>query len=157
MIGSSIVFGLLIGSNRSSKIMNYFGRRKTLILGCVVGSIGCSLTIIFNLVTILLGRILFGIAVGFMTVTGSRFNEETIPSHLYEIYAPFNIIGYTIGVVISFSLGFILPSNDDIDALIEDKKWKIIYVYFPIGMFLVQFIGLMVFAKHDGIKYLIAK
>ena len=67
------------------------------------------------------------------------------------------MIWYTLGVLTSFSLGFILPSNEDIDALLDDKKSKIIYVYFPLGMFLLQFLGLMFFAKYDGIKYLITK
>lgn len=126
-------------------------------LGSLIGAIGCLMTAVFNLSIILVGRVLFGIAVGINTAIGARYTEETVPAHLYEIYSPFNMIYYTVGVVLAFSLGFIIPSNGDEQGLLTDTRWRIIYVYFPVGMFIAQYLGLILIAKYDGIKYLLTK
>ena len=125
--------------------------------GSLIGAIGCSMTAIFYLPIILFGRVLFGISIGITTAISSRYTEETVPFHLYEIYSPFTMIYYTVGVVVAFSLGFIIPSNKDEQGLLTDTRWRIIYVYFPVAMFIAQYLGLILIAKYDGIKYLITK
>lgn len=115
------------------------------------------MTAILSLPIILIGRVLFGIAVGINTAIASRYTEETVPFHLYEIYSPFNMIYYTFGVLIAFSLGFIIPDNKDEQGLMTDSRWRIIYVYFPVGIFITQFFGLILIAKYDAIKYLLTK
>ena len=135
--------------------MKRLGRRKGLMFGSLIGAVGCLLTAIFNLPIILFGRVLFGIAVGINGAIGARYTEETVPAHLYEVYSPFNMIYYTLGVVLAFSLGFIIPQNNDKKALMADKRWRIIYVYVPLAIFFIQYLGLIFIAKYDGIKYLI--
>ena len=56
--------------------------------GSVVGAIGCAMTAVFNLKVILVGRVLFGYAVGVNGAIGARYTEETVPAHLYEIFSP---------------------------------------------------------------------
>jgi len=67
------------------------------------------------------------------------------------------MIYYTLGVVLAFSLGFIIPSNQNEQALIDDTRWRIVYVYVPVAIFLTQYLGLILIAKYDGIKYLLTK
>lgn len=145
---------MMIGSGYSGNIMNRRGRREALVYGSMLGSVGCFVTLLPNVWTIVFGRILFGMAVGLTTIVAQRFTEETVPLELYEIYAPFNMIGYTLGVLIGFALGYILPSNQDTAALLADSRWHIIYTWFPIGLYVLQVLGLLFVAKHEGVKYL---
>lgn len=64
-------------------------------------------------------------------------------------------VGYGFGTIFSFSLAYILPEDNDVPGLLADHKWKIIYAYFPIGIYTLMMIGLFVFVREDPIKFLI--
>lgn len=135
LIGSSIIFGMMLGAIFSSTCMNHLGRRYALVFGSVLGSCGCLITLLTDLEVIILGRVIIGISVGITTPIAQRFTEEAVPIHLYEIYAPMNMIGFSMGEIISFSLGFILPRNSDDKALKVDTNWHYIYTWIPLILY----------------------
>jgi hypothetical protein len=64
-------------------------------------------------------------------------------------------IGYGFGTIFSFSLSYMLPPDTDIAGLKADQRWKIIYAYFPIGIYSIMMIGLLTYVREEPIKYLI--
>jgi MFS family permease len=99
-LGSSVVLGMTIGAVCGGILMK-IGRRKALILCCLLGIVATGVTIIprfypdnedgsndtnftLNYILMLGGRFFFGISVGLISSICPRFLEETIPNHLYD-------------------------------------------------------------------------
>ena len=78
MIGSSIIVGLAAGSMFGGKIIQ-IGRRRTMLMMNLVGMFGVTMTLFENLYMLLLGRVIYGIAVGVQSVCMPRYLEEYIP------------------------------------------------------------------------------
>lgn len=144
MIGASVVVGLMIGSQLSGMIIKR-GRRFALLFANTMGMIACFSTIDLNLYVIIAARLFFGTSVGIMNGANARFIEENVPAQLYEVFSPMVTIGYGFGTIFSFSLSYILPKDTDIEGLIKDERWKIIYAYFPMGLYAFMTLGLLLY------------
>jgi len=119
MIGASVVVGLMVGSQMSGMVIKR-GRRNAIIFGILMGMIACLSTIDRNFYVIIIARFFFGTSVGIINGAAARFIEENVPSQLYEVFSPMVSIGYGFGTIISFSLAFLLPKDDDISGLEAD-------------------------------------
>lgn len=78
---------MAIGAITAGKIVSK-GRKNSFIFSSLIGIIGCGITLIQNINAILIGRIIYGYAVGVLSVNISRYMEETIPSFLLGYFAP---------------------------------------------------------------------
>ncbi len=83
-----MTIGAIVGG-----ILMKIGRRKSLIIICIIGIIGNLITFNFYLTTILIGRFIFGFSTGLSSSIVPRMIEETIPSHIYD----------SLGVTFAFS------------------------------------------------------
>jgi MFS family permease len=79
LIGSSAVLGLTLGAVSGGKIVT-IGRRKSYIMACAVGLFGVVLTLFESIAAILIGRLIFGLSCGLLSINIPRYIEETIPS-----------------------------------------------------------------------------
>ena len=70
--------GLAAGSMFGGKIIQ-IGRRRTMLMMNLVGMFGVTMTLFENLYMLLLGRVIYGIAVGVQSVCMPRYLEEYIP------------------------------------------------------------------------------
>lgn len=52
----------------------------------VIGFIGLSIQMIEKIPAILIGRLIYGVGCGLMSIVGPRFVEETVPDHLLPVY-----------------------------------------------------------------------
>lgn len=154
VLGSAMVLGQMVGVICGGHLMKA-GRRNALLIACFIGIFGVSLTARLNFVTICLGRFLYGTSAGIMGITGSRYVEETTPSSYFDRVAPIYSVSQTIGGLIAYSLGFILPPNNDLQGLIETNRWLIIYFWVPMTLYVCLLLGLLFVVKHDAIKFLI--
>ena len=64
LIASSNVAGLAVGAVFAGVIMKVMGRRKTLLLCCLIGSVGVCVSLYQNFWLIVLGRLIQGVASG---------------------------------------------------------------------------------------------
>ena len=83
------------------------------------------MTMVLNLPMICLGRFICGITSGHANIIMSKSIDETVPS---EVSGPFGVLLnlYTcIGIMLSFFLGGILPTQEDL--LADDEMWRVIY------------------------------
>jgi MFS family permease len=60
-----------------------------MLIACVIGIIGTSINLIEYMLCLIFGRIILGVACGFLTVSAPRLLEEYVPPHLYSTCAPF--------------------------------------------------------------------
>lgn len=154
-IGASITLGMTLGAVSGGRIIK-IGRRKTLFLSICLGILGLSITMVENFNVILVGRLIFGYSGGVMSVTAPRFVEETVPNHLFSTLGPLFTFTQTVGTLIAYLLGEVLPDPDGPKDMIKNSNsWRIVYGYFPIGCFLVLIGGLLFILDHDALKFLI--
>ena len=155
-IGSSLMLGMTIGAV-SGGIFMRIGRRKALIVACILGVGGYTATLWLNIYALIAGRCVVGFSCGLLSAIGPRYLEETIPQHLYNSLATLYYSTMAGGGVISYFSGELLPKNKNKEALGADTNWKIIFAYFPIGANLLVLFLCFTVLRHDALKFLIGK
>ena len=109
----------------------------------------------FNFYVILAGRLLFGLYAGLSCVIIPKYMIETVPIHLFDVFGPLFNVFCGCGLLAAYSIGGILPDNDDTEALEKTELWRIIYFYFPLTLFLISVVGFLTILREDSIKNLI--
>jgi MFS family permease len=62
------------------------GRRLTFILASLIALVGTMISMFEFLKLILIGRFIYGIGCGLLSICCGRFLEETVPEHLISFY-----------------------------------------------------------------------
>ena len=106
---------------------------------------------------LLFGRILFGISTGLFNTIGPKFNKENVPDSLYDQIFIISLSFAGFGSLIAFLSGELLPPNKNAAELYSDENWKIIFVYFPMGIYSIVLFSLFFVIKSEPIKFLIGK
>ena len=70
--------GLMIGSISSGAIVK-MGRRRAIMLGCVLALVGALMQFIFEFWLIFIGKVIYGASAGLMLTSASLFLHETVP------------------------------------------------------------------------------
>ena len=104
----------------------------------------------------MLGRFIFGISTGIFSATLQWYFNETVPLHLSDTVQVASVFAGTFGSIIAFMLGEILPDDKDTDSLRNTERWRIIYVYFPLTLYIITLSGFIFILKEDSIKFLIS-
>ena len=102
---------MTIGSFGGGILMSH-GRRRTIILSLLIGLLGNIVTYYFNFYVIMIGRFLFGISTGIFSSTIIRFINETVPFHIADSFSVVYVFISTVGSIIAFSFGSVLPGDD---------------------------------------------
>ena len=131
------------------------GRRKAQFINICVGLLGISITMMFNYPCLLVGRVLYGFASGSITSSAARYNEETLPAHLYDNLQILFVFSQTFGGLSAFMLGEFLPDTKDHAALKASEIWRLNYFFFPCALFTVALLSLTFIVKYDSIKFLV--
>ena len=80
-----------------------------------------------------------------------------MPLHLSDTVQVATVFVGTFGSIIAFMLGEILPDDLDTDSLRNTERWRIIYVYFPVTLYILTLFGFIFILKEDSIKFLVSK
>jgi len=80
LIGSSGILGTTIGAISGGKIIAY-GRFNTFVIASCIGFIGTFISMFESLPTIIIGRLIYGLGCGLLSICGPRFIEETVPDN----------------------------------------------------------------------------
>ena len=145
---------MMVGALGGGHLMKK-GRRRALLIACAIGIFGISITARLDFITILFGRLIFGTSTGIMATTIPRFIEETTPSSYFDRVASIWKISMALGSLNAYCLGYILPYNQDVQALKETDRWLIIYFWFPLILYVCMILGLVFVVRYDAIKFLI--
>ena len=107
IISGAILFGALIGSGVSGRVSDLFGRRKVLVFTALTFIIG-SLATAFspNLIFLITGRIILGIAIGIGSFTAPLYLAEIAPKRIRGMLVSLNQLAITIGIVFSYLINY---------------------------------------------------
>lgn len=119
LIGSSVLVGLCTGAMFGGKVI-LIGRRKTMLLMNIVGSVGVAMTLVQNLSMLLIGRLIYGLAVGIESVCMPRYIEEYVPLRKYSLCIALYAFSINGGSLYALTSAVILPKDDDVQALMDD-------------------------------------
>ena len=112
--------GLMIGSVSSGAIVK-IGRRRTIMLGCVIAIVGALMQLIFDFWLILAGKVIYGASAGLMLTAASLFLHETVPEEKMGKYGFAVNLGITMGLSVVLNMGLAV-SNDDPDS----QSWLLV-------------------------------
>jgi len=112
MVVSAVLFGALIGSGVSGRVSDLFGRRKILVFTAlifIVGSLSTALSP--NLVCLIVGRIILGIAIGIGSFTAPLYLAEIAPKRIRGMLVSLNQLAITIGIVFSYLINYYFSAS----------------------------------------------
>ena len=79
----------------------------------LVGIIGVSMTLIEDYWVLLLGRVIYGLAVGVESVCMPRYVEEYAPLRWYSLCIAIYAFSMNIGTLFALTSAIFLPKDDD--------------------------------------------
>jgi len=108
----TLLFGAILGGLISSPIVNHIGRRKAMIIADVLTIIGCLVVIRSSLISLLVGRVICGAALGLNMMVIPVYVREISPPELSGKLGSYFRICFTLGLLIPFvcTLGFLFES-----------------------------------------------
>lgn len=107
LVVSAVLFGALWGAIVSGRMADHFGRKRLLIavsLIFIFGSIGTALA--QNMLTLVIGRIIIGIAIGISSYTAPLYISEIAPAKHRGALVSLNQLTITIGILLSYLIDY---------------------------------------------------
>ena len=107
---SAVLIGAVIGAVIGGKLVDYFGRRKVIIVTAVVFSLGAifGASLAQNVPWLIIGRIIIGIAIGIASFAAPLYISEIAPVNIRGKLVGFNQLAVTVGIVIAYLVGYSL-------------------------------------------------
>ncbi len=133
-IVSSVVLGAMAGAIASGRLADYFGRRFMLIMAALAFIIGSLFsTLATNGETLIIGRLILGLAIGVSSYTTPLFISEMAPAKYRGTLVLLNAITITGGEAIAFLIDYVFA---------EQHAWRYMFAMglIPAVMLLVGMI-----------------
>lgn len=113
MVVSAVLFGALIGSGVSGRVSDLLGRRKVLVFTAITFIVG-SLATAFspNLVSLVAGRIILGVAIGVGSFTAPLYLAEIAPKRIRGLLVSLNQLAITVGIVFSYLINYYFSTSE---------------------------------------------
>ena len=141
--------GLMIGSLASSSIVK-IGRRKSIMLACIVALVGALMQFVWSFWMLIAGKIVYGASSGVMLTGGALYLTETLPESKIGSHGFAVNLGITFGLTVVLIMGMTV-SDDDPDSL------SYLYVAFiPIVVAVANFLLWLICFKNEPINFCIA-
>ena len=126
-----------------------------MIIACVIGIVGCGLTMIKSITLLCVGRVIYGYAGGIISVAANRMVDEYVPLQLFSTCSPVFSFALNIGTLIATFSAAILPSDGaDHETLAANESWRYIFG-FPIVLFFIVILGMLLIVRTDTPKFLL--
>ncbi|KAI8635416.1 general substrate transporter [Xylariaceae sp. FL1651] len=101
LIGSLVTLGAFLSSLVAGAFAHYFGRKVALWLACVLNAVACIIQIsTTSKVAIYIGRLVLGLANGFLVTFSNIYTAEASPAHLRAVMVALFSEWVTIGSII---------------------------------------------------------
>lgn len=107
LIVSSVLIGAMVGSLSSGQLTDKLGRRKVMLIIAglfIVGTLAASLAP--NVLLIIVGRILIGVAIGIGSYTAPLYIAEAAPAQWRGGLVSLNQLAITIGIMSSYIINY---------------------------------------------------
>lgn len=114
MVVSAVLLGALIGSGVSGRASDLFGRRKVLLFTSITFILGSLITAFSpNLVFLITGRIILGLAIGIGSFTAPLYLAEIAPKRIRGMLVSLNQLAITIGIVFSYVINYYFSASGE--------------------------------------------
>ncbi len=103
LVVSAVLFGAFLGAIFSGRLADRFGRKHMLIVDSIIfiiGTLGTSLA--HHITTIIISRVIVGIAIGISSYIGPLYISEISPSKHRGALVSLNQLAITLGILISY-------------------------------------------------------
>jgi MFS transporter, SP family, galactose:H+ symporter len=112
MVVSAVLFGALIGSGVSGRVSDLLGRRKVLVFTALIFIVGSLWTAFSsNLVSLVIGRITLGVAIGVGSFTAPLYLAEIAPKRIRGMLVSLNQLAITMGIVFSYLINYYFSAS----------------------------------------------
>jgi len=128
------VFGGCIGALLAGSLLK-IGRRKAYIIANFIMIVGVIPTLFLSVTSIIIGRLIAGVATGIFLCTLSRQIEENVPASKMSIYGPFIASSGSLGSMLATLMGNALP-DDKSKELESTNAWRFVFG-FPLILSLI--------------------
>lgn len=109
---SAVLLGAFLGSVFSGRLADRFGRKRLLILDAIIFIIGTALTsVASSIVTIIVGRIIVGIAIGVSSYVAPLYISEIAPPKYRGALVSLNQLAITIGILASYIVNYYFATH----------------------------------------------
>jgi SP family galactose:H+ symporter-like MFS transporter len=104
---SAVLLGAAVGAAFGGDLADHVGRRKVIILAAVIFALGAVGTALApNVLLLLFGRVVVGIAIGVASITAPLYISEVSPSKARGSLVSLNQLAITIGIVVSYLVDY---------------------------------------------------
>ena len=156
LITAVLPCGAIIANFFSSKLIEYFGHKKTCLFIDVFCILSTILTLFSLLPLLLIGRLLCGFAVGVNSVLVGIYVKEITPLEHVDFFSSLGGLMLNFGMLTSFLFGTNTLSDEDLDKGHTDNYWRVMFG-FPIVICAVRIILMVSFFNYDAPSFLIKK
>jgi len=142
---SSVLLGAIIGAIFGGAWADRFGRRKVIILAALIftfGGIGTALAA--NVIWLIVGRIIVGIAIGVASFATPLYISEVSPVNVRGKLVSFNQLAITVGIVVSYLVGY---------ALSGIRGWRLMFALAAVPS---TILGIGMFFMPESPRWLVA-
>ena len=111
LVVSAVLIGAIIGAFFGGKLADRYGRRNMIMIAAIIfggSAIGTALSP--NVIVLIIGRIVVGIAIGMASFIAPLYVSELSPPKIRGSLVSFNQLFITIGIVISYLVDLALAS-----------------------------------------------
>lgn len=152
IVGTASVLGLAVGCGLGGPLIKN-GRKRIIIYISLLGIVGCGLSIVPNTWVLAVGRLVYGISSGILTIAGSTTVNEIIPKHLLEVgFSQCTNFMICVAILTSMALGLGMPDEFDIEGLKQTHFWQFVYG-FPIIILVLSLYLNLVVHKQDTLSF----
>ena len=155
LFSTLLAIGTFIGCTLTGKLMDYFGRRKTLIITDLLYIIGSIILVMPATVCFGIGRFLEGIALGFFATLGPVYLGESTPVEMMPKVGPILYVFSGVGMITAYAFGLMLPI-DNFDSDPKTYLWIFMFL-FPSLIASYQLLYFTMFVKYDTPQFYLSK
>jgi MFS family permease len=144
---------LTIGAISGGSVIK-IGRKKSFIYASSIALFGTLLQMFESLPCILIGRLIYGLGCGVLSIVAPRYIEETVPDHKLSLYTPLFMCSVAFGSMIALLLGAGLPDEEDAKGLKESGFWRVI-IGIPMVLQVASIASMIFLIRFDSVRSLI--
>jgi SP family galactose:H+ symporter-like MFS transporter len=109
IVVSAVLVGAVIGAAAGGYLADLVGRRKMILVSALVFIVGAIATAFTpNVVLLIAGRIVVGLAIGIASMTAPLYISEVAPANVRGSLVSLNQLAITIGIVVSYLVDYSL-------------------------------------------------